>query len=180
MSHVSPLNNRLCRCNSNAGETKFHPCKLTRRIGQYIGMIAGSMSDGECANAATMLRRLVESECVPDLTMIFENFDGRLEQKKYSDENAKIIFERGVERGRSEEARNRQQAEPTEHRDADGRPLYHPMAVYCQQHRVRLASKHHEFIDKMASITVYREPSDAQGKYLLSLFIQLGNGRLGR
>jgi hypothetical protein len=51
------------------------------------------------------------------------------------------------------------------------------MAMYCQQHLRRLDSKHHEFIDKMASTTVYREPTEKQGKYLLSLFIGLGSGR---
>jgi hypothetical protein len=139
-------------------------------------MMLGSNSDGESANAATALRRFVESEGAPvnDLTM---NCDGRIEEKKYSDADAKIIFDRGVERGRTEEARKRLLAEPTEYYDADMNPKYHPMALYCQQHRQHFEPKHHDFIDKMASITVYREPTEAHGKYLLSLFMRLGSGR---
>jgi hypothetical protein len=71
----------------------------------------------------------------------------------------------------------RRLGERTEYYDADGRPQYHAMAMYCQKHCQHLESKHHDFIDKMASSTVWREPTPAQGKYPLSLFIRLGSGR---
>jgi hypothetical protein len=125
--------------------------------------------------AVAAMKRLFRAEGLsfPDIATVIESCNGEIEEKKYSDTDAEIIFKRGVEKGRSE----RPEAEPTEFYDTDGHPRYHPMAMYCQQHLRRLDSKHHEFIDKMASTTVYREPTEKQGKYLLSLFIGLGSGR---
>jgi hypothetical protein len=58
---------------------------------------------------------------------------------------------------------------------ADGSQDWEAIAVYCQRRKTRLLPKHHEFIDDMAaSMTWGREPSERQGKYLLSLFRQIG------
>jgi hypothetical protein len=179
MSHICPLNKRPCRCDPESQDKKIHPCRITKRIGQFVGMMLGSSSDGESSNAAMALRRFVESEGVPanDLTMILVNWDGQIEEKKYSDSDVEVIFERGKEVGHAEEARNRPQIDSTEYYDADGNEQWNAIALYCQQHIKRLRARNHEFVDKMASSTLYREPTPAQGKYLLSLFIQLGRGR---
>jgi hypothetical protein len=57
----------------------------------------------------------------------------------------------------------------------DGKPTWQSVALYCQRQKQRLAPKHHDFIDKVASQTVYnREPTQPMHKYLFSLFLQLG------
>jgi hypothetical protein len=49
------------------------------------------------------------------------------------------------------------------------------VALYVQREKHRLPVRTHEFIDKMASRTVYGyEPSPNMHKYLHSLFFQLG------
>jgi hypothetical protein len=63
-------------------------------------------------------------------------------------------------------------------RNTDGAIEWTEVALYCQREKQRLPSKHHEFIDGMASRTVYgREPTPKQHQYLHSLFYKLG-GRI--
>jgi hypothetical protein len=179
MSHICPLNKRPCRCDAKSQDKKIHPCRITKRIGQFVGMMLGSSSDGESSNAATALRRFIESEGVPanDLTMILTNWDGQIEERKYSDSDVEIIFERGKEAGRTEETRNRPLGDSTEYYDADGNPQWHAIALYCQRHGLNLPPNHREFIDDMTGNTMWREPTPKQGKYLLSLFFKLGRGK---
>ncbi len=59
-------------------------------------------------------------------------------------------------------------------RNVDGNPDWHKMALFCQQRADQLEQKHREFIHDMASRTVWREPTERQGKYLFSLFLKLG------
>jgi hypothetical protein len=51
------------------------------------------------------------------------------------------------------------------------------MALWCQQRYDRLEGKHREFINDMAGLTVRREPTEKQGKYLTSLYHKLGGQR---
>ncbi len=58
----------------------------------------------------------------------------------------------------------------------DGSPDWEEIALHCQRQKQRLEAKHHQFVDDMASRLTWwgREPSEKQGKYLLSLFRQIG------
>jgi hypothetical protein len=58
----------------------------------------------------------------------------------------------------------------------DGSPDWEEIALHCQRQKSRLEARHHQFVDDMASrLTWGREPtSEKQGKYLLSLFRQIG------
>jgi hypothetical protein len=59
--------------------------------------------------------------------------------------------------------------------NADGKPNWDAVALFLQHNKDRLDPKHHQFIDDMASRTVYgREPTEKQHKYLHSLFFKLG------
>ena len=60
-------------------------------------------------------------------------------------------------------------------RSTDGKPTWQSVALFCQRNKHRLRPQTHEFVDKMASQTVYgREPTENQHKYLFALFLQLG------
>ena len=59
---------------------------------------------------------------------MIENANGEIEEKKYSDSDAEIIFTKGVEKGRAEEARKREA--PPEFYDTDGQPRWYEIAVY--------------------------------------------------
>jgi hypothetical protein len=59
---------------------------------------------------------------------------------------------------------------------SDGSTDWEEIALYCQREKARVVeAKSREFVDDMASrMTWGREPSEKQGKYLLSIFRQLG------
>jgi len=60
-------------------------------------------------------------------------------------------------------------------RNTDGTLEWTEVALFCQRQKHRLPERHHEFIDDMASRTVYgREPTLKQHKYLHYLFFRLG------
>jgi hypothetical protein len=61
---------------------------------------------------------------------------------------------------------------------SDGSTDWEAVALHCQKHKHLIEAKHHQFVDDMASRMSWgREPSDRQGKYLLSLFRGVG-GRM--
>jgi hypothetical protein len=60
-------------------------------------------------------------------------------------------------------------------RNTDGKLEWTEVALYVQREKQRLDARHHEFVDDMASRTVWgREPTPKQHKYLHSLFHKLG------
>jgi hypothetical protein len=59
--------------------------------------------------------------------------------------------------------------------NTDGKPGWEAVALFLQRNKDRLEARHHQFVDDMASRTVYgREPNEKQHKYLHSLFYKLG------
>jgi hypothetical protein len=71
-------------------------------------------------------------------------------------------------------------AESKEHgigafRNTDGTLEWSEVALFVQREKHRLPARHHEFIDDMASRTVYdHEPTPNQYQYLHSLLYKLG------
>jgi hypothetical protein len=173
---VCPLNNRVCRCNPNAADKKLHPCALANRIGKLVRLLASTL-EGEAMSAAAALKRLVPAEGLTfnDLATLIENCNGEIEEKKYSEADAEVIFARGAEKGRAEEARKREA--PSEFYDADGHPRWLEIAQFCQKNNQRLRQAEQQFIDDMVGHTTWREPTERQGKWLLSIFIKLGGRR---
>jgi hypothetical protein len=149
-----------------------------KRISKLIRMF-GSSFEPETHVALRKLQDLLETERLTfsDLAIVIENANGAIEERKYSDTDAEIIYARGKEKGREEAARERPQQEPSDFYDADHHPQWHAIAIYCQQNIQRLEERHHEFVDDMAGNTMWRAPTEKQGKYLLSLFVRLGSGR---
>jgi hypothetical protein len=108
-----------------------------------------------------------------DLATLIENCDGQIEERKYSDADAEIIFSRGMEKGRAEEARK--QAAPPEFYDVDGRPRWNEIALFCQKGIGHLHDeREREFVNDMAGNTLWREPTERQAKWLLKIFVKLG------
>ncbi len=170
--HVCPLNDRTCRCDPKAEKEKFRPCMLAKRIAALVRLLA---SDSDRTSAINGLLRLLPSEGLTfnDLATVIENCDGQIEEKKFSEADAEVIFAKGAEKGRAEEAR-KQQA-PPEFYDADGHPRWNVISLFCQKHIARLRNDwERTFINDMAGKTLWREPSDKQAKHLLAIFVRLG------
>jgi len=131
-----------------------------KRIAKRIRMLS-SPFEGEAHNALTMLTRVLAAEGLTfnDIAMVIENTSDEIEEHKYSDADAEIIFARGVEKGRIEEAR-KQQA-PPEFYDADGYPRWNDIALFCQRNVTRLRDEwERTFINDMAGKTLLREPTE--------------------
>src|SRR5262249_25121214 len=62
-----------------------------------------------------------------------------------------------------------------EFRNTDGKLEWSEVALFLQRNKHRLDARHHQFVDDMASRTVWgREPSPRQHQYLHSLLLKLG------
>ena len=132
--------------------------------------------EGEQLNAVAAMKRLFASEGLSfsDIATVIENASGEIEELKFSEGDMDIAFKKGMEKGRVEEAR-KQQA-PPEFYDDCGRPRWNAIALFCQQQQ-RLRPNEKEFVDDMAAQTMWREPTEKQAKWILSIFIRLG-GRI--
>jgi hypothetical protein len=145
-----------------------------RRIAKLFRLLASDF-DGEVLNAVRRMKAQLASDglSLNDIAAVIESLNGEIEERRYSDADAAIIFTRGVERGRSEEAQRR--TAPPEFYDADGRPRWNEIALFCQKNQERLRGDwERTFIADMAGNTLWRAPSDKQAKHLLAIFVKLG------
>jgi hypothetical protein len=178
---VCPLNNHACRCDSDATDEKLHPCILAKRVAKLIRLL-GSSFEGEAISAAIGLRRLLQSEELSfnDLATLIENCNGQIEEKKFSDTDANIIFERGVEKGHAEAAR--QQELPPEFYNVDGTPRWYEIAEFCLKNSTQqkngkpvLTAWEQQFISDMpTNIIRFSKPTPRQSRFLIAIFVKLG------
>jgi hypothetical protein len=90
----------------------------------------------------------------------------------------KRLFDAGYQKGVADTKREQAEAQAVFGLRPDGSPDWEAMALHCQREKSRIDAKHHQFLDDMAGRLVWRsEPTEKQGKYLLSLFRGIG-GRL--
>jgi len=153
------------------------PHGLAAKLGKPIRLLM-SDSQGEALAALCAIARLLETHgrTFHDLADHVENANGGSlsedDKKKIRSEieNAHALgYAEGV---KAAEAR---QHGTGAFRNTDGALEWTEVALYCQREKQWLPSKHHEFIDDMASRTVYgREPTPRQHQYLHSLFFKLG------
>ena len=148
---------------------------IAKRIAKLFRMLASDF-DGEVLNAARRMKQqlIAEGLSFNDIATVIENANGEIEERKYSDADAEIIFAKGVEKGRTEEAR-KQQA-PPEFYDADGSPRWYEIAMFCQQNRAQLRSEWERNFanDVPARIIKYGKPTDNMIPHLLGIFVKLG------
>jgi hypothetical protein len=147
------------------------------RIADLVRLL-GSESEGEVLNAHGALKRLLASRSVgfTDLGNAIE----RLATGGLADDQMRRVFDAGYEKGLEEAIRKQVEAEGAFGLCPDGSNDWEAIALFCQREKTHLDAKHHQFVDDMAARMVWgREPSEKQGKYLLSLFRQIG-GRIRR
>ena len=149
---------------------------VAKRIATLFRMLSSGF-EGEVLNAVAAMKRLFAAEGLAfnDIATVIESCNGEIEERKYSDSDAEIIFARGVEKGCADQARV--QEGPPEFYDADGRPRWNAIALFCQKNHQRLRLAEQGFVDDMAGNTLWREPSEKQARWLLSIFLRLGGRR---
>ena len=153
------------------------PHALAAKLGKPIRLLA-SNSQGEAFAALCAIARLLESHGHSFHTLAdhVENANGGGLSDAHKQKISAAIESARIE-GYAEGVKA---AESKQHgtgafRNTDGTLEWTEVARYCQRQKHRLPEKHHEFIDDMASRTVYgREPTPRQHQYLHSLFYKLG------
>src|SRR5215813_11175055 len=153
------------------------PHELAAKLGKPIRLLM-SDSQGEALAALCAIARLLETHdrTFHALADHVENANGsglsEDDKKKIKSEieNARAIgYAEGVA------AAEAKQHGTGAFRNTDGAIEWTEVALFLQREKHRLPDKHHEFIDDMASRTVYgREPTPKQHQYLHSLFYKLG------
>ena len=143
---------------------------LEQRIAMVIRLLA-SDKDGEILAATAALKRTLASAGT-DINGLAHGIENLGKSTVVPDEIKKKIWDAAVQH-----TENRLHG-ADDFIDSSGKPTWQSVALYCQRNIDRLAPKHHDFINKVASQTVYdREPTERMHKYLFSLFLQLG-GRI--
>ena len=146
-----------------------------QRIAALVRML-GTTNDGEKIATVNALQRLLASRNT-DLTDLGDAIE-RLATGGLEEAAMQRIFDAGREREREEVERKLAESQAVYGLNPDGSPDWEAMALHCQRHVDRLEAKHHQFIDDMSGRLAWgSEPTEKQGKYLLSLFRQLG-GRM--
>jgi hypothetical protein len=146
------------------------------KLGNIVRRL-GSNSEADLLTSIYAVQRLLES-CGTDMHALAEHIEAANGALTDADkEKIRVEIERAYTDGYAEGVRA---AESKQHgtgafRNTDGTLEWTEVALFVQREKHRLSVKHHEFVDDMASRTVYgREPTPNQHKYLHSLFYKLG------
>ena len=140
------------------------------KVGDIIRRLS-SVNEGELVACVHALWRVLESAGADfhALAEHLENPNG----KSLTEGDLKKIFDNGYAAGvREAQARH---YGVDDFLNTDGKPNWDSIALFLQRNKNRLDPRHHQFVDDMASRTVYgHEPTEKQHKYLHSLFYKLG------
>jgi hypothetical protein len=144
-------------------------------LGDVIRMLMSNKEGEAFAALCAMARKLESYGCsFLDLADHIENGGGLSDADKQKI-NAAIESEHARGYAEGVAAAESRQHGTGAFRNTDGTLEWKEVALYVQRQKHRLPDKHHEFIDDMASRTVWdREPTPKQHQYLHSLFFKLG------
>jgi hypothetical protein len=147
-----------------------------RKLADLIRLLA-SDQDGEVVAAARALERLLASRDADfnDLASAVES----LATGGLAEAEMKRLFDAGYAKGFDEAGRKQAETEAVFGKLPDGSTDWEAIALAVQREKAQLEPRHHQFADDMAARLAAwgYEPSEKQGKYLLSLFYKIG-GRI--
>ena len=145
-------------------------------LGDVIRQLVSDNQGVAFAAMRAMARKLEKYGCsFLDLADHIENGGGGLSEDDKQKIRSEIENARALGYAEGVKAAEARQHGTGAFRNTDGKLEWTEVALYCQRQKHRLPDKHHEFVDDMASRTVYgREPTPKQHQYLHSLFYKLG------
>ena len=128
---------------------------LEQKLGTFIRMLA-SERDGEVVAAARAIVRTLKGAGA-DIHVLAERVE-KANGSELTEAEMRKLYDAGYDAGvRAAEAK---QHGPGDFYNVDGTPAWHEIARFCQRSRDRLREKEREFINDMASRTVWREPTE--------------------
>ena len=151
---------------------------VAKRIAAVLKRMLSSDFDGEIHASVQALKQVLARAGLSyhDLAVAIENYGEagvvEIEQRKYTDSDAKAIFQRGIEKGRKESGGR---ILSVDFFDDDGEPRWMEIAVFCQNDPAKLALKPNEqqFIEEMPAKLRWRNPTPPMGGFMLSIFWKL-------
>ena len=150
------------------------PRELAAKLAKPIRLLA-SDSRGEAFAALCAIARLLEAYNQSFHALADHVENGGLTEDYKQKVLAEVENARAIGYAEGVAAAEAKQHGTGAFRNTDGAPEWSEVALYCQRQKHRLPDKHHEFVDDMASRTVYgREPTPRQHQYLHSLCYKLG------
>jgi hypothetical protein len=131
------------------------------RLSKLLRMLS-SNQPGEIVNAARALMRTLESAG----SDIHELVERLIKGGKLSDADMQRLYEAGYTDGRRAAESN----QPATFEDVE--PNWHQIAKECMERERFRDSREREFVEDMVKWTVYRKPSEKQGKWLHSIWMR--------
>jgi hypothetical protein len=146
---------------------------VAKRIGKLVRMFGAREEEAKVAVSKLRILLTETKLSFNDIATTIENANGEIEQFKYSDSDAEVIFARGVVEGRKQ---NAGPALSAQYFDADSEPRWAEMVKFCQSNpgMTSLNTNEQEMIDKWEHKLGYRTPNRREGGFLLSIFWKLG------
>jgi hypothetical protein len=140
---------------------------IADKLAKLIRLLS-SQADGEVLGAVRALQRTLQTNNldIHALAKRIENgsgFDAQEAREQY-----RAGFMAGLQAANQAQSNGRDDREP---------PSWAEMARACQKQSQRLSERERKFINNMAARTVYGDLTEAQGKWLESIFYRLG-GRM--
>ena len=146
-----------------------------QRIADLVRRL-GTDQEGEMVATVRALQRSLASQNI-SCTDLGDGIE-KLATGGLAEAEMKRLFDAGYAKGVEDTERKRIAQETVRGLKPDASADWEAIALYCQREKARLETKHHQFVDDMASrMAPGREPTDRQGTYLISLFRKLG-GRM--
>jgi hypothetical protein len=161
---------------TNAIGPEVEAKKFRKKVADHIRRLSSEFEGERTATVNTLLSLLKSRGFdIHDVADVLEGATGEIGGAKLlTDDDAKVIYERGVEEGK----RNTGPGLNPDFYEPDGSPRWHEIALFCQEQNQRLRNeKEQEFIADMAGKTLFRTPTQRQGDWLLAIFYKLGGKR---
>ena len=142
------------------------------RLGDVIRRLS-SNSDGEIIATVRAIRRILDT-CGVDIHALADHIE-KPNGGALNEAEMRKLYDAGYDAGlRAAEDKHHG---TMDFANVDGTPSWHRMALYCQERDGYLRKNEQEFIHDMTAHTVWREPTERQGKWLRSIYYRLGGKR---
>jgi hypothetical protein len=151
---------------------------IAKKLAPMLRMLADG-NDGQAFAAMQGLRRALQGDqakLYKDKLYDLAEHAERPDDGGLSEQDMQKVFDAGVQEGMRRAENKLHGSSSGDFRNTDGTPEWLEIARYCQQHDDRLREeKERQFVADMAGRLVFgREPTERQGKWLLSIFYRLG------
>jgi len=145
---------------------------IANRLGKLIRMLS-SNQDGDVLNAARAIVRTLDNVGL-DVHALAAGIGAPANDKKFSEEEARNIYQHGVAEGRR--AAEQEQNSPVfRNVNLNDEPSWHDIACECAAHSARLRDeRERKFVNDMVRWTVHGgEPTEKQAKWLRSIYARV-------